>query len=56
MNPLFIVKLGWAAGKVFKERGVEGIIIGKDTRISGNMIESALESGLISAGLNVTLV
>ena len=56
MNPLFIVKLGWAAGKVFKEKGVEGIIIGKDTRISGYMIESALESGLISAGLNVTLV
>jgi len=56
MNPLFIVKLGWAAGKVFKERGIEGVIIGKDTRISGYMIESALESGFISAGINVSLV
>ena len=56
MNPLFMVKLGWAAGKILKERGVEGILIGKDTRISGYMIESALESGFISAGINVTLV
>ena len=56
MNPLFMVKLGWAAGKILKEEGVESILIGKDTRISGYMIESALESGFISAGLNVTLV
>ena len=56
MNPLFMVKLGWAAGKIFKQKGIEGILIGKDTRISGYMIESALESGFISAGVNVTLV
>jgi len=56
MNPLFMVKLGWAAGKILKEKGIEGILIGKDTRISGYMIESALESGFISAGVNVTLV
>ena len=56
MNPLFIVKLGWAAGKVFKEKGLEGIIIGKDSRISWYMIESSLESGFISAGINVSLV
>ena len=56
MNPLFMVKLGWAAGKILKEEGVESILIGKDTRISGYMIESALESGFISAGVNVTLV
>ena len=56
MNPLFMVKLGWAAGKILKEKGIEGILIGKDTRISGYMIESALESGFISAGINVTLV
>ena len=56
MNPLFMVKLGWAAGKILKEKGVEGILIGKDTRISGYMIESALESGFISAGMDVTLV
>ena len=56
MNPLFMVKLGWAAGKILKEKGIEGILIGKDTRISGYMIESALESGFISAGVNVTLI
>ena len=47
MNPLFMVKLGWDAVKVLKEEGVESILIGKDTRISGYMIESALESGFI---------
>ena len=56
MNPLFMVKLGWAAGKILREEGMESILIGKDTRISGYMIESALESGFISAGVNVTLV
>ena len=57
MNPLFLVKLGWAAGKIFKESGLgNSVLIGKDTRISGYMIESALESGFISAGINVTLV
>ena len=56
MNPLFMVKLGWAAGKIFKQKGIKGILIGKDTRISGYMIESALESGFISAGIDVTLV
>ena len=43
MNPLFIVKLGWAVGKILKKDGIKGILIGKDTRISGYMIESALE-------------
>lgn len=56
MNPLFMVKLGCAAGKVLKELGINNILIGKDTRISGYMIESALESGFISSGLDVTLV
>lgn len=56
MNPLFMVKLGWAAGKILKEKGTQSVIIGKDTRISGYMIESALESGFISAGIDVTLV
>lgn len=56
MNPLFMVKLGCAAGKILKELGIESILIGKDTRISGYMIESALESGFISSGLDVTLV
>lgn len=52
----FMLKLGWAAGKVFAERGVKDILIGKDTRISGYMFESALEAGIISAGVNVKLL
>ena len=55
-NPEFILKLGWAAGKVFKEQGIKALIIGKDTRISGYMLETALQSGIISAGVDVMLV
>ena len=56
MNPLFIVKLGWSVGRVLREEGIKSILIGKDTRISGYMIESALEAGFISSGMDVTLV
>ena len=56
MNPLFMVKLGYAAGKALDEEGISKILIGKDTRISGYMIESALEAGFISAGLEVVLL
>jgi len=52
----FMLKLGWAAGKVFSANGVKNILIGKDTRISGYMFESALEAGIISAGVNVKLL
>lgn len=52
----FMLKLGWAAGKVFAAQGVKNILIGKDTRISGYMFESALEAGIISAGVNVKLL
>ena len=52
-NPEFILKLGWAAGKVFKEQGIKALIIGKDTRISGYMLETALQSGVISAGQKI---
>ena len=55
-NPEFILKLGWAAGKVFEEEGIKAIIIGKDTRISGYMLETALQSGIIAAGMDVRLV
>ncbi|EGG99175.1 Phosphoglucosamine mutase [gamma proteobacterium IMCC2047] len=51
-----MLKLGWAAGKVFAAQGVKNILIGKDTRISGYMFESALEAGIISAGVNVKLL
>ncbi|MFC3853946.1 phosphoglucosamine mutase [Salinispirillum marinum] len=52
----FMLKLGWAAGKVFAQQGKSKIIIGKDTRISGYMFESALESGLSAAGVDVLLL
>ncbi len=54
----FVLKLGWAAGKVFSEnsKGRKQIIVGKDTRVSGYMFESALEAGLIAAGVNVALL
>ena len=56
MNPLFVTKLGWAAGSVLKEEGISKVLIGKDTRISGYMFESALQAGFISAGMDVTLL
>ena len=43
--PEFVMKLGWAAGKVLSEKGTKKVIIGKDTRISGYMLEAALEAG-----------
>ena len=52
----FIMKLGWAAGKVLSQSGPGKIVIGKDTRISGYMFESALEAGLAAAGLDVLLL
>lgn len=51
ITPDFIMKLGWAAGKVLAKQGTKKVIIGKDTRISGYMLESALEAGLAAAGL-----
>lgn len=60
INPEFVLKLGWAAGKVFarahKGKGRSKIIIGKDTRISGYMFEAALEAGLVAAGVDVMML
>ena len=56
MNPLFVTKLGWAAGSILLEEGISKVLIGKDTRISGYMFESALQAGFISAGMDVTLL
>jgi len=60
ITPDFILKLGWASGRVFdREFNREGgclVIIGKDTRVSGYMLESALEAGLVAAGVNVKLL
>lgn len=51
ITPDFVLKLGWAAGRVLAKQGSRQVIIGKDTRISGYMLESALEAGLAAAGL-----
>jgi len=56
MNPLFVTKLGWAAGSILLEEGISKVLIGKDTRISGYMLESALQAGFISAGMDVILL
>ncbi|HEY5644866.1 MAG TPA: phosphoglucosamine mutase, partial [Pseudomonadales bacterium] len=62
ITPEFCLRLGWAVGRVFARRTGQSqdhethILIGKDTRISGYMLESVLESGLVSAGANVSLM
>ena len=52
----FVMKLGWAAGKVLAKQGSGPVLVGKDTRISGYMFESALEAGLSAAGVDVRLL
>lgn len=56
ITPDFMLKLGWAAGRVFGAEGGGHVLIGKDTRISGYMLESALEAGLSAAGINIRLL
>ncbi|RTR37135.1 phosphoglucosamine mutase [Shewanella canadensis] len=56
MTPELALKLGWAAGRVLSRSGTKKVIIGKDTRISGYLFESAMEAGLSAAGLNVMLM
>ncbi|MFN2381506.1 MAG: phosphoglucosamine mutase [Guyparkeria sp.] len=56
MTPEFVLKLGWAAGKVLGDHGRRRVLIGKDTRVSGYMFESALESGFSAAGVDVRLL
>jgi phosphoglucosamine mutase len=56
MTPDFVLKLGWAAGKVLANNGHPLVLIGKDTRISGYMLESALQAGLVAAGVNIRLL
>lgn len=52
----FVLKLGWAAGRVLAKGGRGTVLIGKDTRISGYMFESALEAGLSAAGIDIRLL
>jgi phosphoglucosamine mutase len=60
MTPDFVLRLGYAAGRVFEQNNKRGgtqprVLIGKDTRVSGYMLESALEAGLSAAGVDVLL-
>lgn len=56
ITPEFVLKLGWAVGKVLTREGNGKVLIGKDTRISGYMFESVLESGLSAAGIDTHLL
>lgn len=56
INPEFMLKLGWAVGRVLRNGSRHKVLIGKDTRVSGYMLESALEAGLSAAGADVRLL
>jgi len=56
ITPQFVMKLGYAAGRVLAAQGTKKVLIGKDTRISGYMLESALEAGFSAAGIDVGLL
>jgi len=55
ITPDFCLRLGFHTGSIIKEKGYESVIIGKDTRVSGYMLEAALQAGFISAGIDVKL-
>jgi len=55
ITPQIMLQVGWAAGRVFSQYGQGRVIIGKDTRISGYLLESALEAGLSASGMDVSL-
>jgi phosphoglucosamine mutase len=56
INPEFVLKLGWAAGRVLGNQPGGKVLIGKDTRISGYMFEAALEAGLAAAGVGIRML
>jgi len=56
ITPDFVMRLGYAAGKVLAAQGTKKVLIGKDTRISGYMLESALEAGFSAAGVDIGLL
>ena len=56
ITPEVCLKLGHAIGKVFRDTGTNTVLIGKDTRVSGYMLESALQAGFIASGVNVRLL
>ncbi len=55
-TPDFVLRLGWAAGTVLRRQGRGTVVVGKDTRVSGYMLESALEAGLSAAGMDCLLL
>tara|TARA_B000000565_G_scaffold83455_1_gene60903 strand:- start:1058 stop:2368 length:1311 start_codon:yes stop_codon:yes gene_type:complete len=55
VTPDFCLKLGFHTGTIIKNKGYDSIILGKDTRVSGYMLEAALQAGFISAGIDVKL-
>lgn len=56
VTPDFILRLGWAAGRVLAGEGGRKVVIGKDTRLSGYMFESALEAGFAAAGVHTLML
>src|SRR3989338_6409375 len=56
VNPEFVLKLGWAVGRILINGHRKKVVIGKDTRVSGYMLESALEAGFSAAGVDVALL
>ncbi len=56
INPEFVLKLGWAVGRVLGGEDGGKVLIGKDTRISGYMFEAALEAGLAAAGVDIRML
>ncbi|EHQ52425.1 phosphoglucosamine mutase [Ectothiorhodospira sp. PHS-1] len=56
MTPDFALRLGWAVGRVLAQDGKGLVLIGKDTRVSGYMFESAMEAGLSAAGVDIRLL
>ncbi|MCW8921128.1 MAG: phosphoglucosamine mutase, partial [Sedimenticola sp.] len=56
ITPEFVMRLGWAAGRVLGNGKGSKVLIGKDTRISGYLFESALEAGLVAAGVDIHLL
>lgn len=55
-TPDFVLRLGWAVGSVLRREGRGTVVVGKDTRVSGYMLESALEAGLSAAGMDCLLL
>ena len=55
ITPDFCLNLGFHTGTIIKEKGYDSVIIGKDTRVSGYMLEAALQAGFIAAGIDVKL-